>query len=127
MSGYAGAGQAGLCRSSEQQWFWQNETLAVGELSVGWQLQRVTSMYYPWGFAVEVQFTAAPGAFEIDVMGAETDAQGNYVKLGSITAVNSSNVGRFDNVTSYYPRYVALYVTSLTNASTVKVSAKVTR
>jgi len=75
-----------------------------------------------------VQFSGAPGTFEIDVMGAETDngapSPGNYVKIGTITAVNASNVGRFDTV-SLYPKYVALYVTTLPNA--VTITAKISR
>jgi hypothetical protein len=127
MSGYAGAGQAVLIRETEQKTFFANEALAVGELSAAFELSRITSMYYPWGFSVEIGFTGAPGTFEIDVMGADTDASTNYVKLGSITAVNTSNVGRFDALT-YWPRYVALSVATFPNAATVKVTAaKLTR
>jgi len=126
MSGYAGDGQAKLLNVTQQGYFWASETVTVGELSIGFELSRTTSMYYPWGFAVEVQFSGNPGTFEIDIMGAETDAKNNYVKLGSITATNATFVGRFEGLT-YYPRYVALYVTSLGNAGTVSVSGKVTR
>lgn len=124
MPGYAGSGQAKLIRYNEQQYFWNGETITSG-LSAAWELSRTTGTYYPWGFAVEVQFSGAPGAFEVDVMGSESDTQGSYVKLGSITTVNASNYGRFDNVTSFYPKFVALSMASLANG--VTVTAKLTR
>jgi hypothetical protein len=125
MSGYAGAGQAKLLSLSAQGFCFAAETVAVGELSLAFELQRPTSTYYPWGFAVEIQCSASPGTFEIDVMGAETDASANFVKLGSITAVNSTFVGRFDTV-AFFPRYVALYVATWPNTG-VAISGKITR
>jgi hypothetical protein len=126
MPGYPGSGLAKLLSMSQQAYFFANELVSLGELSTAFELQRVTSTYYPWGFAVEVAFSGPPGTFEIDVMGAETDAAANYDKLGSITAVNAGNVGRFEGLT-YYPRYVALLVVALGNAATISVTAKVTR
>ncbi len=124
MPNYTSNGHAGLLYENQQQFFWNNETVAAGTLSIGCQVRRVLNGFYPWGFAVEVQFSAAPGTFELDIMGAETDLKGNYVKLGSISAVNSSNVGRFDT-TTYFPKYVAANMTTLANV--VNTTAKITR
>ncbi len=95
-----------------------------GALSVAFQLDRISGAYYPWGFAVEVAFSGPPGTFEIDVMGAETDTRNNYCKLGSISAVNANNAGRFEGLT-YYPKFVAINTTTLTNA--VTMTARLTR
>ena len=129
MPGYAGAGQAKLINPTEQKVFWAAETISVGELSLAWELARQTSMYYPWGFSVEVQFSGSPGVFEIDVMGADTDMAANFVKIGSITAVNAGFVGRADfsngGATYAWPRYIALSVVTFPNA--VTASGKVSR
>jgi hypothetical protein len=124
MPNYTSNDQAALLYENSQEFFWNNETVAAGTLSIGWQFRRVLGAFYPWGFAVEVQFSGAPGTFELDIMGAETDVKGNYVKLGSITSVNSSNVGRFDALT-FFPKYVAAFMTTLGNA--VNTTCKVTR
>lgn len=131
MPGYAGVGQAKLLRENSQIFLWQNETIAasaaVGSLSLAVQLERVRSVSYPWGFSVEVFFNAIPGAFEVDVMGSDTDNPNYFNKIGSITAVNAFNVGRFDGIgpNLTYPKYVALYMKTLGNA--VIVTAQLTR
>ena len=131
MPAYAGTNQGLLLRENRQAYCWQNETVpasaATGSLSVSFQLERVRSVSYPWGFSVEASFSGAPGIFEIDVMGADTDNANYYNKIGSITAVNANNVGRFDAVGANltYPKYVALYMKTLTNV--VTVTAQITR
>ena len=132
MPAYPGNGLAAPLAYTKQGIFWNGESVPVaaaqGSLSIAFMLQRVDSSFYPWGFAVEVQFSGAPGSFEIDVMGAETDkgdpSPGNYVKIGTITTVNGSNVGRFET-TALYPKYVALYVATLANV--VTTTAKISR
>lgn len=131
MPGYPGAGLATPLLYTKQGYFWQTETIVTtypGSLSVAFLLQRIDATFYPWGFAVEVQFTSNPGSFEVDVMGAETDNPINYVKIGSITAVASlvpgNYVGRFET-TALYPKYVALNMTTLGNS--VPVTAKISR
>ena len=122
MPSYPGNGLAAPLAYTKQGIFWQGETVPVnaaqGSLSTAFMLQRVDSAFYP----------CAPGTFEIDVMGAETDngapSPGNYVKIGSIATVNASNVGRFET-TALYPKYVALYVLTLPNA--VTITAKISR
>lgn len=132
MPGYASINQAKLLRENSQVFCWQNEVIAagaaVGSLSVAFQLERVRSVSYPWGFSVEVAFNGAPGTFEVDVMGADTDDPNYYISLGTIAAVNASNVGRFDCIgnTLKYPKYVALYMKTLGNAG-VSVTGQLTR
>ena len=132
MPGYQGINQAQLLRENRQVFAWQAETIPAGgtppiSLSLAFQLERVRSVSYPWGFSVEVAFAAAPGTFEVDIMGADTDNANYFNKLGSITAVNATNVGRFDGIGTnmFYPKYVALYMKTLGNA--VAVTAQLTR
>lgn len=132
MSAYAGINQAALLRENKQVFCWQNEVVpagaTTGSLSVAFQLERVRSVSYPWGFSVEVAFGSAPGTFEIDVMGADTDNPNYFIKIGTINAVNAFNVGRFDCIgtTLVYPKYVALYMKTLGNAA-VLVTGQLTR
>ena len=131
MPSYQGVNQATLLRENSQVFLWQNETVPAsavnGSLSLAVQLERVRSVSYPWGFSVEVAFSGAPGTFEIDVMGADTDNSIYFNKIGSISSANTGNVGRFDGIGSNitYPKYVALYMKTLTN--TVTVTAQLTR
>ena len=131
MPAYAGINQAILLRENKQVFAWQNDTVpasaANGSLSVAFQLERVRSVSYPWGFSVEVAFSGAPGAFEVDVMGADTDNPNYYISLGTIIAVNAFNVGRFDCIGTNlkYPKYVALYMKTL--GGSVNVTAQITR
>lgn len=132
MPAYAGINQATLLRENRQVFCWENEVVAasasVGSLSLAFQLERVRSVSYPWGFSVEVAFGGAPGTFEVDVMGSDTDNPNYFIKIGDITAVNAFNVGRFDGIGSNitYPKYVALYMKTLGNA-TVPVTGQLTR
>ena len=128
MPGYAGVGKATLLRENRQVFCWQNDTVPAsstnGSLSVAYQLERVRSVSYPWGFSVEVAFSGNPGAFEVDVMVADTDNPAYFVQWTNITQVNSFNVGRVDVLNSW-AKYVALYMKTLTNA--VTVTAQLTR
>lgn len=128
MPGYAGVNQATLLRENRQVFAWQKESVpasaVVGSLSQAWQLERVRSVSYPWGFSVEVSFSGNPGAFEIDVMIADTDNPNNYVQFTNITQVNATNVGRVDVLNSW-AKYVALYMKTLGNA--VLVTGQITR
>lgn len=128
MSGYAGVGQATLLRENRQVFLWQKETVpasaANGSLSVAFQLERVRSVSYPWGFSVEVSFSGNPGVFEVDVMVSDTDNPNNFIQWTNITQVNATNVGRADVLNSW-AKYVAVYLKTLTN--NVTVSAQLTR
>ena len=125
MSGYDGTGQATLLRENQQKYLWQNEAVAVGTLSVAYELARINRSFYPWGLSFEATFSSAPGAFEIDIMGANNDIAANFISLGTISTVNSANVGRWDMTPGLWPRYVAGFMKTLTNA--VNVTLQVTR
>ncbi len=116
MPNYTNSGQAKLLRDNTQGILWAGETVPASTLSIGFLLERINRSFYPWGLSFEVQFSGAPGAFEIDLMAANTDAAGNYIQIGSITTVNSSNVGRWDMPSNIWPKYVAGYIKTLTNA-----------
>jgi hypothetical protein len=129
MPPYIGNGAAGFLRNNNLVYLWQNETVSVGGLSQSFVLERINRSFYPWGLSFEVSFSGAPGTFEIDLLGANQDIglpiPGNYNYLGAITQVNSQNVGRWDMPSQMWPRYVAGYVKTLTNA--VKMTLTVTK
>ena len=89
-------------------------------------LERQKAAFYPWGFAFEIWFTGVPGTFEVDVQGAELDIDTHYNNIGTaITAVNANNVGRFDSGVTIWPKFVRLFVKTLTND--VSITAVLTR
>lgn len=123
---YPGAGQAGLLRTNEQQTVWQNQAIVAGTTtSIAVQLERLKSLFYPWGAAVEITCSGAPGTFEIDVQFAEVDQDSHYVTVGTITAVNGSNVGRYDMPNTVFPKYIRLFGKTFPNP--VTVTAIITR
>lgn len=79
--------------------------------------------------SVEIRFSAAPGAFSLQVQEADTDADGFYITptnaAYTITAVNGTTfVARVD-LSPTGGRFLRLYLASLTNA--VNISAKISR
>jgi len=134
MPAYPGNNLAKPLINNRQHFLWNAETVPVnasaGSLSMAFELQRVNQSFYPWGLSFEAWFSAAPGAFEIDIMGANNDigipSPGNYVQIGTITAVNGQNVGRWDMPSNVWPKYIAAYLKTLTNSS-VLVSLQVTK
>ncbi len=127
MPAYPGSSLANILANNRQVYLWDDESVPAGatygSLSWAFQLERHNRSFYPWGFSVEVWFSGAPGTFEIDIMGANNDLMENYVQIGSITAVNSSNVGRWDMASYIWPKYVAAYMKTLTNAVNVTLQA----
>ncbi len=126
MPNYTGPGRAQLLRNNSQGLLWSNEVVTPPQLSVSFLLERINRSYYPWGLSFEVSFAADPGAFEIDIMGANSDSSAqNYSYLGTITQTNhgygsyggfNGYVGRWDMPSNLWPRYVAGFVKTLTNA-----------
>ena len=133
MGAYPGNGLANLIGYNRQGYLWDNAVVPAGasqgSLSVAFQISRIDNAFYPWGLSFECWFSGAPGTFEIDILGANNDigypTPGNYVQIGSINAVNSSNVGRWDMPSYVWPKYVAAYMKTLGNA--VTVTLQVTR
>ena len=123
MPGYAGSGNAKLLRDNAQGILWsiQDGSPAATTLTVAFLLERINRSYYPWGLSFEVTFSGNPGAFEIDIMGADTDTAANYLQLGSMTTASGSTVAgayvaRYDMATNLWPKYVSAYIKTLTNA-----------
>ena len=132
MPAYPGNGLATLLRANRQGFLWDNEippTTYPGALSTALLLERLDYASYPWGAAFEAYFFGNPGAFEIDIVGANIDEAQYYVQLGTITTANSyvsgNYVGRWDMPSNMWVKYVAAYMETLTNA--VKVTLMVTR
>ncbi len=111
---YPGSGQANLLNANHQYFLFQNERVLGGKSSVAVQLGRLPWMAYPFGAAVQVQFSGAPGSFNLDIQGAEDDVDAMYVALTAITTVNASNVGRA-SIGFTYPKFVRVRVTTITN------------
>lgn len=101
---------------------WDNELVAAGTLSVAFMPERINRSFYPYGMSFEASFAGAPGTFEIDIMAANTDEAGYYVQIGTIVAVNTSNVGRYDMPSNIWPKYVAGFVKTLGNAVNVTLT-----
>jgi hypothetical protein len=71
---------------------------------------------------VEILFSGAPGAFQIDFQTADTDADAYYVTKASVSAVNSGNVARLE-VPTVVAKFARLNKTSIANS--VNVTAKI--
>lgn len=81
---------------------------------------------YSQSFAVELQFSGAPGAFEVDIQGADTDVDAAYQTIptgGTITVANANNYARSEFV-PIKSRFVRALLKSRTNAvsSTIKLT-----
>ncbi len=130
MPNYGSSNQGKLLYENSQVFLWNNELVVAGNLSISWELFRVSRSYYPWGLSAEVVFSGNPGVFEIDIMGANTDAAANFIQIGTITNAGSSiiagaYVGRWDMPSYIWPKYIAGYIKTLTNA--VNTTLAITR
>jgi hypothetical protein len=79
------------------------------------------------GVAVEISFSAAPGAFNVQVQEADTDIDAAYITIpttGTITAVSANNFARVEFPT-LKTKFLRILLSSRTNA--VNLTAKVTR
>ncbi len=79
------------------------------------------------GVAVEISFSAAPGAFNVQVQEADTDIDAAYITIpttGTITAVSATNFARVEFPT-LKAKFLRILLSSRTNA--VNLTAKVTR
>ncbi len=136
MPPYPGNGLGTLLRVNRQGFLWNVETVPAGtfpgSLSQSLLLERLDNAFYPWGASFEATFSASPGAFEIDILGANIDAAPNYIQLGSIIntgATGQTGTGGFvwsyDMSSNLWTKYVAAWMKILTN--TVNVTLMVTR
>lgn len=111
---YPGSAQATLLNMNRQAFLWQNMRVLPTQASVAVQLSRMPRIAYPFGAAFQVKFSAAPGAFELDIEGAEEDVDGAYISVVTIIAVNASNYGRA-SVGFTYPKFCRGRMVTLTN------------
>jgi hypothetical protein len=121
-----GSSQPVLLYENEQEYLFQNDTVGTGTSSIPAELRRTRGLSYPFGFSVELTFSANPGNFQVDIQTADTDLAANYVTLASITqaSVNASYTGRAEVVATWC-KFVRLNIVSIANS--VAISAKVTR
>lgn len=79
--------------------------------------------HFPVCLSVEIEFSANPGAFQVDVQAADTDDTFHYVTKASLSSgLNSSFIGRIE-VTAIVAKFVRLKMVTLTNV--VAVTAKI--
>lgn len=99
---------------------WKNETLTLpaNAKSQAVFMRRQANM--PNCLSVEIQFSAAPGAFGIDLEVADTDADAFYVMKQSVSALGSGLVARLE-VTNLVAKFARLRMVTRTNS--VAVSA----
>lgn len=78
---------------------------------------------------VELHFDAAPGAFEVDIQEADTDADAFYILPGgtayTINVVNATTQNARVDLSPTGGKFMRLFLKTLANA--VKVRAKITR
>ena len=99
-----------------------NETVPAGTKS-----ERIAIGIVPGSInnslSVEVVFGGTPGTFGVDLETSDSDVAADYVKLGSISSVSASNVGRLEQ-TPVAARFARLSMTTLGNS--VSATAKIT-
>lgn len=105
-------------------WAQQPRAQALTNASVAVKLYRIPGAFYPDGYSIEVSFSGDPGVFELDIQHADTDSDGYYVTIASISSVNGSFVGRFE-LPNISARFVRVYLATLTN--NVTTTAQISR
>lgn len=103
------------------------ETIAAGGKSQAFNLPEGTNVGAQRNISVEIQFSGAPGVFEIDIQVADTDTENAYILNSAaafkITAVTANNWARAEVLVN--AKYVRLTLPTLTNA--VNIIAKLSR
>lgn len=105
------------------------ETILAGVASIAVNLQAGSEGQPPPMVCIEIHFSAAPGAFEIDVQEADTDADAFYILMSNTTyTINTVNAVTQNVRIDLSPtggKFMRLFMKTLTNA--VNVWAKITR
>ena len=108
---------------------WLNETPVAG-VSNPAASQQVALVRVPGdfltAFAVDAQFSAAPGVFEVDVQAANEDIDSHYqtVSGGNITTVDATNNTFHFSANAENARFVRLLMRSRTNAVSISATIK---
>lgn len=126
MPAYGASGPA--TQTTLGSFVWENEVVDPSDpsgepSSIPIGLKR--SENHPNCVSAEVEFSADPGAFQIDLQTADTNEEKYFVTKASLdeTGVNDDFIGRIE-ATNIVAKLVRLKMVSLTNAS-VEVSAKI--
>ena len=102
------------------------ETFAAGIASDRVAIARTPNDSYPSSVSVELIFSGAPGAFEVDLQDSDTDADAYFQSIAgaSLTAVSANNTARLEQI-PLKGKFARLYIKTLTNA--VNIAARLTR
>lgn len=121
MPAYA-AGNATQLSPGDQVAVFNAEAIAAGTASQAVSAQRAGST--PYGESWEIIFSAAPGAFQVDIQHADTDVDAAYVTVNSVSAVNTNQAARVE-LPACWAKFSRCKVVTLTNV--VNTTARVTR
>jgi hypothetical protein len=96
----------------------QYESPAAPQAGQAFALSGPVSLNSSLGFAVDGKFSGAPGAFEVDIQGADADADANYQTLAgfNITSVDATNNTFHADCTWNIPKFARVRLLSVTNA-----------
>ena len=100
---------------------WNAETLTLPAQAKSLAISMKRQPNWPNCVSVELQFSASPGAFAIDVETADTDADAFYVMKASVSALGAGNTARLE-MTNIVAKFMRLKMNSRTNL--VAVTAK---
>lgn len=122
------AGNPATCTPGQAVTVWSAETPTpgTGTTAASQQVQLGANVYKAGTpFSVDGKFSGAPGAFEVDVQVASTDADTSYqtVSNGNITTVDSTN-NTFHLDYSGTAKYARLLMRTRTNS--VSITATIT-
>jgi hypothetical protein len=94
------------------------ETPAAPQAGQAFALAGPLSLSSSFGFAVDGKFSAAPGAFEVDVQVADIDADANYQTASgmNITTVDATNNTFHADCTLVTAKFARVRLLSRTNA-----------
>lgn len=108
-------------------WSAETPTPGTGGASASQQVSLVPSPDGLTPFSIDGKFSGAPGAFEVDVQVASTDADGNYQTCSgcNVTAVDATNNTFHLDATLVHAVFVRLLMRTRTNS--VSITAAVSR
>lgn len=106
------------------------ETVTAGESSISVSLATGLPGNPPPMVCVEISFSAAPGAFELDIQEADTDADAFYILMTAnsaykVTSVNATTFIARADLSPTGGKFMRVTIPTLTNA--VKCKVKLTR
>jgi len=123
---YAGTGKATPLYEAKQIYVFLSEAVANGQSSVAVSFPRkIGGTAYSLSASVQIQFSADPGAYQVDIQTSDTDADGNYVTLYSLNGGLNSNFCTRQEMPLFWAKFLRVQLVSKTNP--VNLTALVTR